>query len=88
MISIKKSKIEKLAERLAEEAKEYNKAKDEFKSEKRPIEAIRAWERIKGIMLAAEAFDINTTLIWNSEGSRIWMVKAGWKNIKIPQKGE
>ena len=72
MVLIKKTKIEKLAERLANEAKKYNEARDKFEPERRPIAAIRAWERIDGMMLAAEAFGINTSLIWNSEGSRNW----------------
>lgn len=88
MILIKKTKIEKLVKRLASEAKKYNEAKDENKPEKRPTAAIRAWERIEGMMLAAEALGVKTCVFWNEAGSRIAMVKAGWEYIKIPQKGE
>ena len=88
MITIRKTKIEKLAERLADEAKKYNEARDEFEPERRLIAAIRAWERITGMMLAAEALGVSSSLIWNETGTRIWMVKTGWKNIRIPQKGE
>lgn len=87
MILIKKTKIEKLAERLAEEAGKYNKAKDKYKLEER-VETIRAWERIRGIILAADTLGISGSLIWNSTGDHIWVVEVGQQSVIVPQKGE